>query len=111
MSSSLERRAATEGIGTFALVFVAAGAAMTDEISGGGLGIVGNALASGLVITGMIYAVGHISGAHINPAAFVPSEDWGIEDPAGEDIHRVRRIRDQVEANVRQLLLRPTPRG
>ncbi len=68
MQSSLARRAASESIGTFALVFVAAGAAMTDEISGGGLGILGNALASGLVVTGMIYAVGHISGAHINPA-------------------------------------------
>ena len=68
MSGSLARRAVAECIGTFGLVFIAAGAAMVDEISGGGLGIIGNALASGLVVAAMVYATGHISGAHINPA-------------------------------------------
>ena len=68
MSGSLTRRAAAECIGTFGLVFIAAGAAMADDISGGGLGLVGNALASGLAVAAMIYATGHISGAHINPA-------------------------------------------
>ena len=37
------------------------------------------------------------------PAAFVPSEDWGIEDPEGQPLERVRRIRDQVESNVQLL--------
>ncbi|MDE2822466.1 MAG: MIP family channel protein [Chloroflexota bacterium] len=68
MNGSLTRRAIAECIGTFGLVFIAAGAAMVDETSGGGLGIIGNALASGLVVTAMVYATGHISGAHINPA-------------------------------------------
>ena len=68
MDGSLTRRAVAESMGTFGLVFIAAGAAMVDEISGGGLGIIGNALASGLVVTAMVYATGHISGAHINPA-------------------------------------------
>ena len=31
------------------------------------------------------------------PAVFVPSEDWGLEDPAGQPIDKVRRIRDDVE--------------
>ncbi|MBA3403007.1 MAG: MIP family channel protein [Actinobacteria bacterium] len=56
-----------EAIGTFALVFVGAGAIMVDA-ENGGLGSVGIALAFGLVIMAMIYAVGHISGAHLNPA-------------------------------------------
>ena len=68
MSDSLIRRGAAECIGTFGLVFIAAGAAMVDEVSGGSLGLVGNALASGLVVAAMVYATGHISGAHINPA-------------------------------------------
>ena len=38
------------------------------------------------------------------PAVFVPSEDWGLEDPAGRGIEHVRRIRDQIEAKVRELL-------
>ena len=38
------------------------------------------------------------------PAVFIPSEDWGLDDPAGQPIERVREIRDQVEAKVRELL-------
>ena len=42
------------------------------------------------------------------PAVFVPSEDWGLEDPAGRGglgpRRHVRRIRDQIEAKVRELL-------
>ncbi len=52
-----------ELIGTFALVFIGAGAA----ISGFG-GLVGVALAHGLVTTAFVYTYGHISGAHFNPA-------------------------------------------
>jgi MIP family channel proteins len=56
-----------EAVGAFALVFVGCGAIMVNA-DGGGLGTVGVALAFGLVIMGMIYAVGHVSGAHLNPA-------------------------------------------
>lgn len=38
------------------------------------------------------------------PATFVPSEDWGLEDPAGKSIKHVRRIRDQIEEKIRDLL-------
>ena len=67
MDTALARSLGAEAIGTFALVFVGAGAIMVDA-ENGGLGSVGIALAFGLVIMAMIYAVGHISGAHLNPA-------------------------------------------
>jgi arsenate reductase len=38
------------------------------------------------------------------PAVFIASEDWGLDDPAGQPIETVRRIRDEVEAKVRALL-------
>ena len=40
------------------------------------------------------------------PAVFIPSEDWGLDDPAGQPIEVVRRIRDQVESKIRELLAR-----
>lgn len=38
------------------------------------------------------------------PGVFVPSEDWKLDDPSGQPIEKVRAIRDQVEAHVRQLI-------
>jgi aquaporin NIP len=63
----LARALVAEAIGTFALVFAGAGAIMVDEKTGA-LGNIGIAFTFGLVIMAMIYAVGHISGAHFNPA-------------------------------------------
>jgi aquaporin NIP len=64
---SLGRRLAAEALGTFALVFFGAGAIMV-EAETGAFGQLGIALAFGLAITTMIYALGHVSGAHFNPA-------------------------------------------
>jgi MIP family channel proteins len=61
-------RLAAEAIGTFALVFAGTGAVIIDATTGGGVGHIGVGLTFGLIITVMIYAVGHISGAHFNPA-------------------------------------------
>jgi MIP family channel proteins len=57
-----------EGIGTFGLVFAGCGAIMIDTLSDGQVTHVGVELVFGLIITVMIYAFGHISGAHLNPA-------------------------------------------
>jgi aquaporin NIP len=59
-----------EFIGTCALVFFGCGA-ITVDAQAGSVGHVGVALAFGLVIAVMIYALGHISGAHFNPAVSV----------------------------------------
>ena len=64
---TLLRALAAEAIGTFALVFAGAGAVMVDAKTHQ-LGHVGVAISFGLVIMVMIYAVGHVSGAHFNAA-------------------------------------------
>ena len=64
----LARRALMEGIGTFALVFAGCGAIVADATRDGALGAVGVSLVFGLIIMVMIYAGGHLSGAHYNPS-------------------------------------------
>jgi MIP family channel proteins len=68
---NLTRRCAAEGLAAFALVFAGCGAIVTDATRDGALGAVGVAAVFGLIIMVMIYATGHLSGAHINPAVTV----------------------------------------
>ena len=60
-----------EFLGTFALVFAGTGAIVVNETSGGVITQVGIALTFGLIVLTMIYTLGDISGAHINPAVTV----------------------------------------
>jgi glycerol uptake facilitator-like aquaporin len=62
------RRFLAEGVGTFFLVLIGPGAVMVNAFTGGVIGQAGVALAFGFVVIAMIYALGHLSGAHINPA-------------------------------------------
>lgn len=68
MATSVTRKCTAEVIGTFALVFAGTGAIVIDQASGGAVTHVGVALTFGLVALAMIYAVGDVSGAHLNPA-------------------------------------------
>jgi len=65
---NLPRRAAAEAIGAFTLVFAGCGAIVTEFEHPQTLSTVGLALVFGLVIMAMVYATGHLSGAHLNPS-------------------------------------------
>jgi aquaporin NIP len=65
------RKYFAEAFGTFALVFAGTGAITIDGVSGGTITHVGIALTFGLVVMAMIYAIGDVSGAHINPAVTI----------------------------------------
>jgi aquaporin Z len=62
------RKIAAEILGTFALVFAGTGAIVVNETSGGAITHLGVALTFGLVVLAMIYTLGDLSGAHLNPA-------------------------------------------
>ncbi|CAL5191209.1 unnamed protein product [Lathyrus oleraceus] len=62
------RKVFAEVIGTYLLVFVGSGSAAMNAIDENKVTKLGASLAGGFIVTVMIYAIGHISGAHMNPA-------------------------------------------
>lgn len=75
-------RLVAEFVGTFALVFAGTGAIVIDNITSGAVTPMGIALTFGLVVLAMIYTVGEVSGAHLNPAvtlAFFAAGRCGLE--------------------------------
>lgn len=71
MAPTLARRAFAEAIGSFFLVFAGCGAIVADATRDGALGTLGIAAVFGLVLVALVAALGHISGAHFNPAVSV----------------------------------------
>ena len=70
MGQSL-RAYVAECFGTFALVFTGTGAIVINDVSGGTVSHVGIALTFGLIVLAMIYAIGDVSGCHLNPAVSI----------------------------------------
>lgn len=64
----LQKDVLAEGIGTFILVFAGTGAVMVNQISNGAITHLGVSFVFGAIVAALIYSLGHISGAHFNPA-------------------------------------------
>jgi MIP family channel proteins len=65
------RACIAEAIGTFALCFIGAGSIVLNTKTGGAVGLIGIALAHGLILSVMISALGGVSGGHFNPAVTI----------------------------------------
>ena len=78
------KRYIAESIGTFALVFAGTAAIVINELNGGVISHVGVAMTFGLVVMAMVYSVGDVSGAHLNPA--VTLGFWASGRMSGRDV-------------------------
>ena len=71
MNSNIFKKCASELLGTFALVFFGCGSMILSEINPSAISVDSIPIIFGLIVAAMIYALGHVSGAHFNPAVSI----------------------------------------
>lgn len=71
MKENILQTSLAEAIGTFLLVFFGCGSIVVNQIHNGSFGLFGIAITYGLLVMVLILSIGHISGAHINPAVSI----------------------------------------
>jgi MIP family channel proteins len=76
--ANCSRELLAESIGAFTLVFAGTGAVMVDHLSHGAITHLGISFIFGAVVAVLIYALGHISGAHLNPAVTLAFWSSGV---------------------------------
>tara|TARA_B100001250_G_C19540500_1_gene674500 strand:- start:126 stop:782 length:657 start_codon:yes stop_codon:yes gene_type:complete len=83
MSNSILNKCVAEFLGTFALVFFGCGSMILHEINPVAISVDSIPIIFGLIVAAMIYALGHVSGAHFNPAvsiAFYQNKNINIKE-------------------------------
>ena len=86
------RKYIAELLGTYALVFAGTGAIIIDQETNGSITHVGVAITFGLIVMSMIYALGNVSGAHLNPAvsiAFTIAKRFDVKELPGYIISQI----------------------
>jgi Glycerol uptake facilitator and related permeases (Major Intrinsic Protein Family) len=104
------KRCVAEAIGTFALVFAGTGAIVINEVSNGAITHAGIAFTFGLVVLAMIYTLGDISGAHLNPAVTIGF--WAARRLPGRDVgpYIVSQLAGAIAASLELRILFPANR-
>jgi len=105
MQERVHAEALAEVIGTYCLVFIGAAVICTDSYSAGSIGVVGVALAHGLVLAAVVTALGHVSGAHVNPAVTFAAMLVGEMRPARAGLYVASQLLGAAAAGLTLLVV------